>query len=1163
MLKHFFVEDTKTKFKKTDLMYNVNQFNSEFRKNISAISLTVPRDSPGSHLHVNFDGFAKMSSKPTICRKPRKLISIDAHNMKQYKDNDFKFYFEGYVKMSTIAMLFIRSPWNQAVMSIQGNYRTMNMPYIRNPQGILSIPFSPESNKRFDQAIPVTVMIYCVDAVHESEFENQKLHVMSLYNAAHAVQIALKRYIQLDNVRIRSPTKKDVKETYKNLNLALNAATLETPDGLNQKIMDVIQYITIQKFDTIKSIDDFCSLHKLSFTVNSTRSYTENFIAFRTFLSMIIPLRLSVCDGQHRVFATIVANELMKPMNKVPHVTLRYRNKLELSADCEIFRDSRVNFLIGDNFEEHWVRLQEFSHQRNTAAMNHMGDTFAKLVHGNLTKLMSPQFKYTFVNFRNKVFSFKWTSDKIEEFLSIVKMELLPIVTMIRDGNTYNDIKTIVASRWAEKASTKVKVPYFDKHVATTIWSDSSLSPLIRFKTKGNVRMEAPLDIYFHPYILSMLSLDTVSCSSRIYNNNFEMFQEEGLHYDVRNHDSSIARFMYYAVVRPINYLTHLVQKVIECRVHLCKLLAPLNEAKNKLKEDFFQEHGYDCLPDFLEELDDYIPFSLYHPIVYKQVDCFHFRDMDSETSEFKHLKSSMFKVPPIEVTDDEPPQTIDYDFPDEVAVKLEQLRENKAFIQSKHKNNLRLTIRTIITEDIFSAVAKYGPNPKLPYDIDDATKQLMRKIKCLAMVGVVIQNDPVNNLTEMLIYGYLYHIRSAFGDNEWPFNDTVTNFTSSELSKRAMFNITLKNMELKPSFNDVMSWILNKEEGPKTLTNLLTFAAKMMPKKARVLMVKAEEINLISTHYNMDVDFKNPLAIAKVLSDKKAFDCYGDYFTLKIKPRALKDHKEGKISLKTLCNDYAKAVLEMDEEKNAADGAEANLNVIQVSAVNDGITVSPLSGAVNSEKSKNVAGRQTMVPKNSSTVTCEDNEDEERINRQLFKSVANPPSPENNPFVGKNNKKKKRSKRKSTPKKPAPKDATASESESGPEYPRIPKRAKASQNLSTAARVSLEDDETTITQHTSKAVSVTEASKKRAATELDGSSAKKARTPKSSNTGSKNTTNQDESDEEEAIEHDLIDNPKKKKAAPSSPSLTRSPPKNPSKKPAPKKTGAKKKDRR
>ena len=69
---------------------------------------------------------------------------------------------------------------------------------------------------------------------------------------------------------------------------------------------------------TNKDINSFCKRHALGFFALSTIQVSQNLIMFRQFLTAILPIKLTVIDGQHRVEAVHFVQELRLVFQAIP-----------------------------------------------------------------------------------------------------------------------------------------------------------------------------------------------------------------------------------------------------------------------------------------------------------------------------------------------------------------------------------------------------------------------------------------------------------------------------------------------------------------------------------------------------------------------------------------------------------------------------------------------------------------------------------------------------------------------------------------------------------------------------------------------------------------------------------------------------------------------------
>ena len=129
------------------------KFNIEMQKVLDAVKIGSKRGD--KKLYEDFNSFNKLCESKHIHKLKNPSMQIKEHSMDVLETEDFDYCYEGKANLSSVSALIARLVYSQALMSIQGNYRQLDLDYIQKPQGILGNPFKPRGARgsHFDSAM--------------------------------------------------------------------------------------------------------------------------------------------------------------------------------------------------------------------------------------------------------------------------------------------------------------------------------------------------------------------------------------------------------------------------------------------------------------------------------------------------------------------------------------------------------------------------------------------------------------------------------------------------------------------------------------------------------------------------------------------------------------------------------------------------------------------------------------------------------------------------------------------------------------------------------------------------------------------------------------------------------------------------------------------------
>ena len=118
---------------------------------------------------------------------------------------------------------------------------------------------------------------------------------------------------------------------------------------LRKQVVHLFSYLGRFKFVTVKDNKDFCTLHRLAFFVHADMKYHEAIVAFRTFLRVLLSIKLSVVDGQRWMISitTALENSVLLQYSPVKHA--RLLPQPSLASLSEIYQLRRINWMFEDS----------------------------------------------------------------------------------------------------------------------------------------------------------------------------------------------------------------------------------------------------------------------------------------------------------------------------------------------------------------------------------------------------------------------------------------------------------------------------------------------------------------------------------------------------------------------------------------------------------------------------------------------------------------------------------------------------------------------------------------------------------------------------------------------------------------------------------------------
>ena len=163
----------------------------------------------------------------------------------------------------------------------------MDVPWCEN------IPYS----KRLDGSAGMIATFFCIEQdinCEESVFCKELSTPYAVYFEDTFNQKGIRHNFHLSGIKTRIPTAADLALTCQRLNICYpNCQSVR--DG----IIRVFHYLSSFPFTSNDDIESFCLKHALGFFTHPKLPFHHNIIAFRNFLSLQVPIKLSVVDGQH------------------------------------------------------------------------------------------------------------------------------------------------------------------------------------------------------------------------------------------------------------------------------------------------------------------------------------------------------------------------------------------------------------------------------------------------------------------------------------------------------------------------------------------------------------------------------------------------------------------------------------------------------------------------------------------------------------------------------------------------------------------------------------------------------------------------------------------------------------------------------------------------
>ena len=664
---------------------------------------------------------------------------IPETNVNSTVSADFGKVYMGKVSLSSCGMLVPRSFNSQAIMS-GGNYRGIEIEKFLEANGPLRVPFynpAPPMDK-FDVINGVTLCIFALEKV-ETNKDNAPIDTpdyLTLQNP-YTVRSTVKKSefehrIKSAGSRMTSVTEEHLVTACTNLNVKF---TLSENVDFEEMVIHFLNYLLSQQFTSAVKINMFCKDHGLVFRVSEKQPFHKAFACFRVFLASICPISLGIVDGQHRMLSVITAAEMTVLNGAVPTLIPKKTPK-----DCplpyygEAFRKMNVKFVFFKAKAWFHEAVMSYSKIQNTGqrqfTMKRDSEYFGNALEGVMSK-----HKDELKGFRNFVFEMEHPNFT-ETGAGASAVFFRELVDPIRDLN--EEMFQYLIGAQADKKNNNTlremkEKGKLDKQAMKLLLKFDALQGLCSLKKTQHTVV--PFNIHFDVIPFLLMSKTIAKNFSDIYQCNFVWRQEKYLLWrsgEEKNKlelksKAMVSEFVYYGMIRPWNYLSHLLTEVIAFFVAGMTIgtAGELQAGFGFKKSNKDQKKNKDNYHQFQ---DRKVPPSLFMWQVEEVVDQYHFYNIDKDDSNFNHLRSSIMKpLPRPEVR--KPTQFLDKKkeiarvsdyykatvadvFPDRWNGVFDKIRKSHGVLRANRKSYLRSAVRIATLTDFSKAVKKFGMHP-------------------------------------------------------------------------------------------------------------------------------------------------------------------------------------------------------------------------------------------------------------------------------------------------------------------------------------------------------------------------------------------------------------------------------------------------------------------
>jgi hypothetical protein len=514
--------------------------------------------------------------------------------------------------------------------------------------------------------------------------------------------------------------------------------TLSENVDFEEMVIHFLNYLLSQQFTSAVKINRFCEDHGLVFRVSEKQPFHKAFACFRVFLASICPISLGIVDGQHRMLSVITATEMTVLNGAVPTLIPK-----KTPRDCplphygEAFRKMNVKFVFFKARATFHEAVMSYSKIQNTGQRQFTMERDSEYF-GNALEGVTSKHKDELKGFRKFVFEMEHPNFT-ETGAGASAVFFRALVDPIRDLN--EEMFQYLIGAQADKKNNNTlremkEKGKLDKQAMKLLLKFDALQGLCSLKKTQHTVV--PFNIHFDVIPFLLMSKTIAKNFTKIYLCQFDFQQQK---YLLKNCDEGernvelkanalVSEFVYYGMIRPWNYLSHLLTEVITyyvvgMRVVPLKDLAlgfgfdGKNKDKKKNKKNFYLFQ------------DRRIPPSLFMWKIEEVVDSLHFIDIEKPGSKFNHLRNSIMKPLP-RPPENKPTQYIDSSkkivkvtnylsatvadvFPDKWNAVFDTVQKGEGMLSENNESYLKSAVRIANLADYSGAVAKYGMHPVIP----------------------------------------------------------------------------------------------------------------------------------------------------------------------------------------------------------------------------------------------------------------------------------------------------------------------------------------------------------------------------------------------------------------------------------------------------------------
>ena len=602
----------------------------------------------------------------------------------------------------------------------EGSFNVMDVPFYENCSW----------SKRLDGSSTVMNTFYCIDedvACAESVYCKELSTPYPMYFEDTFKKDGILFKLHLSGVKVRVPDVDDFILTCHRLNI-------KPPSGMTlfHRIIKVFHYLSSWTFVTQRDIESFCEKHGLGFFCRPTIPFHENLIAFRNFLHLQIPIKISVVDGQHRVMSVITAYENCLVSE---HYPLRYRKEIAvpLPPSSEIFKHKIVHWMYASSLAKQKELIVNLSDETNESGrtnvdslLNDVISTKLRLLDDDLYAEVKKQIlyleKYRFEKPKNPVPRFEPAN--ADHYFEVIVWPFAQEIMRKLQHMTEISIPSNVVKSWLPEGKyLKSKVKSICLSSAWPAWTNDSLKN----------HFPLPLGTFLEPALHCYLSPAVAKNFQSIYGNFFQTIQRRLIEQTPRdpNHDWKcvqknvfyVLEFLYHGFQRPVDYLVHLLTEVANGFLWGMRMMSHKGKNGNPIRDRFLalqKQEGKKLWPKFPEMVDPYIYFDY---IV--DVDAHHFPGMHQPNSAYAKFEES---APNIRQTGTPHQDSLVVEFGEYVEEFFKQ-RPNKstaAHLKDQGYAAMALAVRQAVYDQILPVIAQFGLDPVFNREVSPEIKKLI-----------------------------------------------------------------------------------------------------------------------------------------------------------------------------------------------------------------------------------------------------------------------------------------------------------------------------------------------------------------------------------------------------------------------------------------------------